>query len=450
MSTISVLSSITSRARCSVFQASRSMTPRSPKEENDTSGRTSQPPMRSRCPMYCSVSRACRAFISRSRSPPRHRTAWSTRISMAPAMRRTTSPVMSRAKPRSSLDTVWSDTPASRARSPCRSPRRIRTARMIPPSRRSSIPRTMPGRDRPAITNARRARAGCRDPAPGSGPGTATRCAAPARRPDARRPHGDPMRGAERRAACPAAPRRSAAARLVARSAFRLRRHQAPRHVVPETCQIDAPGRLGMAIDDSGHEASLHPRESPHARVQFPADGRSSEHPSRAGRRNRWPNRPPASICHEPGRAKRRPGRRPPAGGGRRTGSSADPGRLRVRGRLTAIRPHGRSNACSVSWVGRVSCAPPDPVHNPASCGVQPGSPRWTTDSRAVDESGGSVEIDRPIVDVPRMTLATTCSGRAQRATTTSCGFGLDWPLPSRYRFPVARSSPSSLRSAAR
>ena len=84
-STSSVLSSITSKARRPGCHASRSMTPRSPQIENDTSGMTCQSgESRRRACTTASASWACRLLSMRSRSPPRHLVMRSTRISSAP------------------------------------------------------------------------------------------------------------------------------------------------------------------------------------------------------------------------------------------------------------------------------------------------------------------------------------------------------------------------------
>ena len=141
----------------------------------------------------CSWSAECRRFISRSRSPARHRAARSTRISRTAATALIVSIDWRPRCPRSSLETTDWDTPASRATSTCRRPRRCRTSRIAEPNRRSSMigswrsridrrlsraQPSVPGPRRPLRAQARGAAA----PAPGPGPWR------PRSRPAARRP----------------------------------------------------------------------------------------------------------------------------------------------------------------------------------------------------------------------------------------------------------------------
>ena len=142
-STISVLSSMTSSEPDRSCQASRSTIPRSPHSENDTSGRTTQPPIRCNRAITASASAACLTLSRRSRSAPRERVSSSTRTSRAAATATSVPSEISWIAPRSMRETTLRETPAAAARSACRHLRRIRAARITAPNRRASTPTSL-------------------------------------------------------------------------------------------------------------------------------------------------------------------------------------------------------------------------------------------------------------------------------------------------------------------
>ncbi len=117
-STSSVLNSMIRRARRSGCQSSRSITPRSPQIEKDTSDAITQSGKSwARTLATDSCSAEWRAFKSRSSSAPLPRGSSSSRISSAAATRRRTASVISGICPRSTLETTVCETSARLARS---------------------------------------------------------------------------------------------------------------------------------------------------------------------------------------------------------------------------------------------------------------------------------------------------------------------------------------------
>jgi hypothetical protein len=134
ISTNSVLSSMTSRCPVSACQASKSITPRSPQIEKETSAKTTHPEA---APTHAATAlerRECRRLSNRWPSPPRHQPLTSSRTSRAPAIRRSVSTANVPSEPVSISEIVERATPAASARSRCRRPRLVRTARMRAPS----------------------------------------------------------------------------------------------------------------------------------------------------------------------------------------------------------------------------------------------------------------------------------------------------------------------------
>ena len=118
------------------------MTPRSPKIEYDTSGARIQSG-RSVANHRATASwkPECRAEISRSRSPPRHRVVNPTWTSSTRAMLSSVPIATCSRWPRSMFEMTDRSTRARIATSICRQPRLIRTARKVAPHRwRASMP----------------------------------------------------------------------------------------------------------------------------------------------------------------------------------------------------------------------------------------------------------------------------------------------------------------------
>ncbi len=141
-STTSVLSSMTSRVRVAACQHRMSMTPRSPKMENVTSGVSAHPGIAWNSRATASCIAEWRAASSRSSSAPSHRASTVMRIPSASATRRRVPCGTPPIRPRSIREIVCCETPATRARSAWRQHLRIRTARKAPPSLESSIGRS--------------------------------------------------------------------------------------------------------------------------------------------------------------------------------------------------------------------------------------------------------------------------------------------------------------------
>ena len=116
-STISVLSSMINSVRVAACQARMSITPRSPRTLNETSGAISQPSSVENQRATDSWRAACRALSRRSRSPPCQRTMKSMRPPRAPTTRSTLFDATSPALPGLDRDTTLRDTPALPGRS---------------------------------------------------------------------------------------------------------------------------------------------------------------------------------------------------------------------------------------------------------------------------------------------------------------------------------------------
>ena len=139
-SEMSVFSSVTRRARLTECQASKSMTPRSPQMENDTSGASVHSgKSRLNATAIDSWRAEWRALSIRSKSPPRHRGSRSRRMSRAAAVALIVRSDRESKWPRSTLEIDARETFAAVARSCCRIRRRIRTARNMAPARWSSM-----------------------------------------------------------------------------------------------------------------------------------------------------------------------------------------------------------------------------------------------------------------------------------------------------------------------
>ena len=138
MSTISVFSSMRSRAWPAGCHARRSITPRSPQIENETSGRMTHSARRRNEATSSSAIAACRAFRWRPRSPPRQRGSSSMRTSRAVHIRRMVRSRNSPPNPRSRAEIESLLTSARRARSAWVMRRRTRSDRATEPSRTSS------------------------------------------------------------------------------------------------------------------------------------------------------------------------------------------------------------------------------------------------------------------------------------------------------------------------
>ena len=137
-STIAVLSSMTSNAPDAGCHARRSMTPRSPQREKETSGRISQPSATSHR-VTASPSRAWARSSSQSISPPIDRTTTSNRRSTCAATLRSVRNEIPSTSPRSIRDKADTETPASELTSRSRRRRLCRTARSARPTRTSSM-----------------------------------------------------------------------------------------------------------------------------------------------------------------------------------------------------------------------------------------------------------------------------------------------------------------------
>src|SRR5437588_4015363 len=111
------------------------MTPRSPNTENVTSGATNHSCSRAKAREGYSWRAEWPADSRRFSSPPRQRGTKSMRMPSARATERTASMDRLPISPRSMRETVLRDSPLLCATSSCRSRRRIRTARIAPPSR---------------------------------------------------------------------------------------------------------------------------------------------------------------------------------------------------------------------------------------------------------------------------------------------------------------------------
>jgi hypothetical protein len=139
----SVLISPTSSAERSGWKARRSIEPRSRSIEYVTSISTCQPSWASISAKPPS-SAACPASSTFSSSPPRQRTPTSTSASSAPRIRSSVSMDNRRQRPVSTSDTACWLTPARRARSIWRKPRRRRSVRTILPIRTGCTDRSWP------------------------------------------------------------------------------------------------------------------------------------------------------------------------------------------------------------------------------------------------------------------------------------------------------------------
>jgi hypothetical protein len=130
--------STTSSVAVAGWNARRSIEPRSPRIENETSVATSQPRDVSHRTTV-STSAACDSSNSRSSASPFQSSRQSSRAPSASASVRSIRMVSRSALPRSTREMAVRETPACHARSTCRHPRRRRSARTESPNRTVSI-----------------------------------------------------------------------------------------------------------------------------------------------------------------------------------------------------------------------------------------------------------------------------------------------------------------------